>query len=541
MVPAMSRAILTGVSLLLALLVAPAAQAQLTPSLDLQRFAPAANRHGFVAIEGAQQLPALTPGFDLHFGYAHHLLQRSTDDLERRVGVVDGLISGHLRIGFGFTDWAEIDLKMPFLQMARLGPAFEGLAPDSWQLSLGDLAIEGRFRLLAEEKAIGIAVIPFLKLPTGRRAIYTTSGVPTFGLKAALSKRFRPAHFAVHVGYELKPNAALVENFGSDDAVLFGLGVGVSPVPEWLDINLEVVGSAIVGPGVAAVGASPHKAVIHMPIEVLGDVRLRTPLGLDVVLGGGPGVTPAVGTPEWRVFASVGWAPPLEFGEDPIDTDGDGLTDDIDPCPDEAEDLDEWEDHDGCPDVDNDVDSVLDVNDDCPNEKEDRDGFEDDDGCPDPDNDNDGILDTDDLCPNRAEVINGVRDDDGCPDDVRAVVTKERIVILDKILFVTGRDEIVASSFPILEAVRDVLLENPRIRRVRVEGHTDARGDDDYNMELSNQRAKAVLRYLIKAGVERERLDSMGFGESMPIGPNDTEAGMQTNRRVEFVIVEQGP
>ena len=528
------------VLLLLAWLLPVTATAQMAPSLDLQRFDPAANRHGFVLVEGAQQLPALKPGFDLYFGYAHHLLQRSTDDLERRAGVVDGLISGHLRVGFGFTDWAEIDVKMPFLQVARLGEAWPGEpAPNSWELSLGDVHIEGRFRLLAEEKAIGVALIPFLKLPTGRRAIYTTAGVPTFGLKAALSKRFRPAHFAVHVGYEMKPNAALAENFASDDEIHFGVGVGVSPVPDWLDINLEVVGAAIVGPGLAAVGESPHKAAIHVPVEVLGDVRLRSPIGLDVVLGGGPGVTPAVGTPEWRIFGGVGWAPPLDSGEEPIDTDGDGITDDIDPCPDEAEDLDGHEDGDGCPDLDNDFDRVPDTVDDCPNDPEDRDGFEDGDGCPDLDNDEDGIVDEDDLCPNRPEVINGERDDDGCPDDVKAVVTKEKIVILDKILFVTGRDEIVADSFPILEAVKDVLLETPRIKRVRIEGHTDHRGDDDYNQELSEKRAKAVLRYLIKAGVEGERLDSMGFGESMPIADNATESGMQKNRRVEFVIVEQ--
>ena len=538
----MRRPLLGALLVLALLLVSATAQAQLTPSLDLQRFDHAANRHGFVMIEGGQQLPALRPGFDLYFGYAHHLLQRSTDDLERRAGVVDGLISGHLRVGFGFTDWAEFDLKMPFLQVARIGEAFDGLAPDSWELSLGDLAIEGRFRLLSEKKAIGIALIPFLKLPTGRKAIYTTSGVPTFGLKAGISKRWRPAHFAVHVGYELKPNVALLENFASDDEVLFGAGVGVSPVPDWLDINVEVVGAAIVGPGLGAVGASPHKAAVHIPLEVLLDARLRTPLGLDVVLGGGPGVTPAVGTPEWRVFAGVGWAPPLEGDEEEIgDTDGDGLTDDIDPCPDEAEDLDGFEDSDGCPDVDNDFDRVLDVNDDCPDVAEDRDGFEDDDGCPDPDNDGDGIADVDDLCPDRPEVFNGEKDEDGCPDDVKAVVTKEKIVILDKILFVTGKDEIIAQSFPILEAVKDLLLANPRIQRVRIEGHTDHRGDDDYNQELSETRAKAVLRYLVKAGVEGERLDSVGYGESMPIAPNDTDAGMQKNRRVEFVIVEQSP
>ena len=73
----MSRPLIGAFVLAATLLVCTPAMAQLTPSLDLQRFDPAANTHGFVSVEGAHQLPALRPGFDLYFGYAHHLLQRS--------------------------------------------------------------------------------------------------------------------------------------------------------------------------------------------------------------------------------------------------------------------------------------------------------------------------------------------------------------------------------------------------------------------------------------------------------------------------------
>lgn len=99
-----------------------------------------------------------------------------------------------------------------------------------------------------------------------------------------------------------------------------------------------------------------------------------------------------------------------------VDSDGDGIMDSEDKCPDVAEDHDGFEDEDGCPDYDNDFDGMYDQHDECPDEAEDFDGFEDHDGCPDPDNDNDGIPDKDDKCPNKAEVINGYRDEDGCPD-----------------------------------------------------------------------------------------------------------------------------
>ncbi len=98
------------------------------------------------------------------------------------------------------------------------------------------------------------------------------------------------------------------------------------------------------------------------------------------------------------------------------DSDGDGVTDDKDLCPEGDEDYDGFEDEDGCPDYDNDFDGLYDSQDECPNEAEDFDGFEDEDGCPDLDNDSDGIPDQHDKCPNKPETINGYKDEDGCPD-----------------------------------------------------------------------------------------------------------------------------
>jgi outer membrane protein OmpA-like peptidoglycan-associated protein len=98
------------------------------------------------------------------------------------------------------------------------------------------------------------------------------------------------------------------------------------------------------------------------------------------------------------------------------DDDRDGLKNDIDRCPKDAEDIDGFEDGDGCPDLDNDKDGLNDKDDKCPVEAEDKDGFKDDDGCPDPDNDADGIPDLKDQCPNIAEDFDGLDDYDGCPD-----------------------------------------------------------------------------------------------------------------------------
>lgn len=98
------------------------------------------------------------------------------------------------------------------------------------------------------------------------------------------------------------------------------------------------------------------------------------------------------------------------------DNDGDGIYDAVDKCPNVAEDKDGFEDQDGCPEPDNDKDGIPDLQDKCPNEPEDMDGFEDYDGCPDIDNDKDGIPDQQDKCPNQAEDKDGFEDQDGCPD-----------------------------------------------------------------------------------------------------------------------------
>ncbi len=98
------------------------------------------------------------------------------------------------------------------------------------------------------------------------------------------------------------------------------------------------------------------------------------------------------------------------------DNDRDSVLDGQDRCPTEAEDVDGFKDEDGCPEEDNDGDGILDVNDRCPDQHEDMDGFEDGDGCPELDNDLDGVLDDQDQCPDEDEILNDIEDEDGCPE-----------------------------------------------------------------------------------------------------------------------------
>jgi OOP family OmpA-OmpF porin len=221
------------------------------------------------------------------------------------------------------------------------------------------------------------------------------------------------------------------------------------------------------------------------------------------------------------------------------DRDGDGILDNVDKCPDDPEDFDQFEDEDGCPELDNDKDGIPDVDDLCPNVPEDKDGFEDEDGCPDLDNDKDRILDKDDKCPNEPETYNGVDDQDGCPDRGRVVVTDTAIEILDMVYFEYNKAIIQPRSYPILDAVAATMQGNPSIQLIEIQGHTDERGDDAYNLDLSDRRAKSVQQYMIDKGVDPKRLTAHGYGETQPVDPSHTEAAWAKNRRVAFLILKR--
>ncbi len=214
------------------------------------------------------------------------------------------------------------------------------------------------------------------------------------------------------------------------------------------------------------------------------------------------------------------------------DTDGDGIADSKDQCVLDPEDMDGYLDDDGCPETDNDADTILDSRDHCINEPEDPDGFEDEDGCPDVDNDKDTVPDLTDECPN----VKGDVSNNGCPKKYDGVeITETHIRINQKIHFAYNKAIIKKDSYWILSQVSKVLEDNPEIA-LSIEGHTDSRGSDKYNKNLSNKRAKAVMDHLVrKGGISRRRLASQGWGESKPIDTNLTDEGRAANRRVEFV------
>jgi len=201
------------------------------------------------------------------------------------------------------------------------------------------------------------------------------------------------------------------------------------------------------------------------------------------------------------------------------DTDGDGIADKDDACPTEKG----TKANNGCPDTDG--DGVVDKDDACPDAK----GTKANNGCP--DSDGDGIVDKDDNCPQVA----GLKDNKGCPEDYKEL---REALAKNNVLFATDRANISKESAVVLDGVYDLIAPTKNVIFV-IEGHTDSRASDAYNLYLSERRTESVKAYLVEKGFDANRLETMGYGEKNPIESNKTRAGRKLNRRVVIKLTDK--
>ncbi|WP_338280958.1 adventurous gliding motility protein AgmC [Corallococcus caeni] len=550
-----------------ALFAGTSAHAQATAvsqAIDVQQYKPGPGVADVLAVHGAKVQRHLGWNVGLSVNYADKPLNFFDPRSDTYItSVVKSQVGFDLMGAVGLYDRFEIGVVLPItLQSSENSPGVDAsFANGVSGGGIGDLRLIPKARLLDGDN-YGLSVVVPVSLPTGGASDFLGgSGVSVNPrVVAEYGRRFR---VLANVGVDIR-KAEQLRNLNVGSALAYGLGAE-APLG---DLPLAVQASLV-----GAMGFKQQDAE-ERPLELLAALKYRGLTGLSAQVGAGPGLTHGYGTPTFRVLASVGYSTPERAPAQPRpvcpegpedfdgfqdqdgcadpDNDGDGIVDTADKCPNEPETVNDFEDADGCPDtkpappppapVDTDGDGLMDPDDKCPNAPEDKDGFQDEDGCPDPDNDKDGILDTADKCPLEPETINGVEDEDGCPDKgkVKVLVEGERIFILEKVYFATNKDIILPRSFPILKQVAAVLRANPQVELLRIEGHTDSQGNDAANLDLSKRRAASVKTFLVNEGVAAERLDSEGFGESKPVDTNNTPAGRENNRRVEFNIVKMG-
>jgi outer membrane protein OmpA-like peptidoglycan-associated protein len=606
----MRFAIAAGLVLLVSIAAVEPARAQSDDrAFSAQNFQLSPGSGAFLTVEGAAVPDDV--GFRLGgmLGYQHKpLVIRGCNEIDEdecaefntdQIALIEHHLSLEVLGAVYFFEVFELGVAVPVVlyQAGESWPGPAGIAAPSGSAGLGDIRLHLKLDLLHglfgyDGDTVGLALVPVVGLPVGnaiqedsflgdsfltvhpKLAFGVSGDVVRYGVNAGFLWRETKEFYLAEIGPRLTYGMAL-EFLMTDN--LSGI--------------VELFGDSSMGTDVT-----------ESPLEGDAALRYTTDSGVGLTIGAGTGFISGVGTPVVRVFGGVVWAPVER------DSDGDGLLDEVDACPERPEDFDQVEDRDGCPDPDNDRDDIPDTADDCPNraededgfedddgcpdvdndqdglmdiadlcpdepedidddddedgcpeedkdpdrdglagtadkcpqEAEDKDGFEDDDGCPDVDNDGDGIYDVHDVCPDEAEVVNDFEDDDGCPDTGKELVIlkRDQIKILQKVHFRTGKAKIKARSHKLLDEVVAVLVARPTIH-VRVEGHTDSRGPDEYNRRLSEKRAKAVMTYLILKEIDPDRLEAVGYGEDRPIDDNETAKGRSANRRVEFHITDQ--
>ena len=209
----------------------------------------------------------------------------------------------------------------------------------------------------------------------------------------------------------------------------------------------------------------------------------------------------------------------------PVDSDNDGVADYLDKCPSTPAGLPV--NAEGCsPDTDN--DGIVDALDKCPNTPA---GVSVDEvGCP-VDSDKDGVADHLDKCPNT--LVGVAVDKNGCPNKSQDLEKLKK-----GIQFKSGSAKLTKSSYKTLNNIAKLMKKVESVN-LEVQGHTDDSGKEEKNKKISEQRAQAVVKYLIKKGIDSERLRAVGYGSDKPIADNKTKKGRKLNRRVELVPFEK--
>lgn len=464
--PRLRLAMVTGFVVLAAALPA-SAQVPYDTNIDFQQFRPAPGPYNFFTVQGSrvEGRTALTLGawvnyanrpltiFDANCPSVLNDTGCTTGDVRSRP--IEHLATLNLQVGVTLANRILLTLDLPFTyetgeavnrENGRRVPDSSGTPQSQSAVGMGDPRVEAKVRLAGSGlTGAGLAVSGFVTVPVGRYAgagdhFIADSGV-TFG--GRLIGEYRRGRFsmALNVGANGRPNTLTVLSTQVGSRLTWGAAVGVDISPR-LGVIAEGYGTSDL-----------TSRLQNNNAEVLGGLRYHF-RDLTITAGGGSGVLRGAGSPVGRAFVGVGWAPYR------VDNDGDGVGDNVDRCPTEAEDLDGYEDDDGCPEVDDDQDGVPDGQDACPRDAAPRtpDGCPDrsvahdipdvedrcpevpvpnDDGCPQPssapppaapqaaarapaapvdDPDGDTFVGAEDKCPKEAETFDGKDDDDGCPE-----------------------------------------------------------------------------------------------------------------------------
>ena len=398
---------------------------------------------------------------------------------------------------------------------------------------LGAPRLMGRVQIFKQSEfpIAGLAAVLEVRIPIGDTFSFLSDRGFVFAPRLAVEHTFGPVRVLGNIGWRLRTAPGRFINLYVAQEFTLG-GGAIIDLPNFSRFQSnQLVGELNLSTPAEAPFTFSESEALKTPFELLIGARTQFmgSWGAQLVVGKGLGPS-GYGRETIRFSLALTYSHVSE-----PDDDNDGIPNNVDGCPNEPEDKDGIEDTDGCPEArepDRDGDGVPDKVDLCPDVM----GAPELDGCP--DKDGDQIPDNIDKCPDVA----GPPALQGCPppeEEEEVVLESERIRINNQILFEFGSDRIDPRSFKLLDEVASVLVKNPDVGPVVIEGHTDNVGSRDANMVLSKRRAKAVEKYLATKGIAPKRLRSEGYGFDKPIATNDTPLGRAKNRRTEFKLLEE--
>ena len=515
---------------------------------DVQSYEPVNGVYNYVTVESSDIGDKGDRAFSLGSSYASKpLVEESVNGSLPEYRLIEGLASFSLQTSLNLADLLQLRISLPYgfssgRKVARglMGQGLNVLDDGSGWNNLST-SIKLPLYRTPNRQGFGLALLVPQSIPLKNESKEVGQAFFMTGIKLAADYRMGRSRVAANIGYRYRLNhldgdpRVIRGCIGSSNkicgnpyylgnAFLYSLA-GSYKLSDQLDIIAELYGKYFYNEATN-------------PLEWLLSARLDAGDGLHMTIGGGQGVGNAIGSPSLRLILS------LSYTMNALkDSDLDGVVDDRDLCRNDKEDIDGYQDSDGCPDLDNDNDGILDARDKCSMQAEDMDGFEDADGCIDADNDGDGIIDSRDSCPMQAEDIDKFQDNDGCPDDNEL---SNRVLMMNGQLFAAGNFYferhrsalVVPQSNEILDNLAKALISNPKIKRLQIESHMDDSLEPDEALALTRERADAVKTRLIERGVSAAVLATVGYGSSKPLINSEDANKKKFNNRIILRVIE---
>jgi len=477
-------------------------------SFAVDRFLLDPGPHGMLGVPSARVAPSFTVNLSAGLGWANGLLELESGATTTRL----------VGSGFALQLGGAVSLRGRYELGAVLPIAFGrstesgGVLPAAPGGGMSDLRIVPKMALPSAGGFRLAAALPFT-LPTGKSDALLGEGGVTVTPTGIAERELGRLRVAGALGIAIRPERDYLD-LTVGPALVFG---AAAELPfEARGEKLAALASLTGELGLADSGTAAR------PVEATAAVRWQGPRGLDVTGGLGTGLVDGYGAPGVRVFVLAGWgARPSEAARPPPPPPPPAKMAEPPPKPEPVPEPFPVPAPAPPPPAPPPPGPCAAGQAHAPEQ------------CPDLDDDGDGIRNRDDRCPLQAGVVaHG-----GCPAPApRAVLTEKKIEIGDSVYFDSSKATIQARSFGLLDEVAQILVENPRVALLSIEGHTDSTGAAAMNRKLSQQRAEAVKTYLVSKGVAAERLEARGHGPDRPIADNGTVAGRAKNRRVEFLV-----